>query len=119
MKFQRIRPAYVIGPGGKHLSLKDLPAPSTNWIPRRKAEVVAAVEGGLLSLEEACERYSLSLQELAGWQTAIERFGLAGLRTTKNQYYRSKWKCEDATLPGADRRDRATAERHLNPSEQE
>ena len=30
---------------------------------RRKAEVVAAVRGGLLSLEEACSRYALNSDE--------------------------------------------------------
>ena len=55
---------------------------------RRKATVVAAVRGGLLSLEEACERYTLSVEEFMSWQAAIEKHGLAGLRTTKVQKYR-------------------------------
>jgi hypothetical protein len=46
-----------------------LPSPDTKWwIARRNAEEVAAVEGGLLTLDEACERYCLSLQEFAAWQ---------------------------------------------------
>ena len=37
------------------LTLADLPPASTRrWVIRRKAEVVAAVRGGLLSLDEAC-----------------------------------------------------------------
>jgi hypothetical protein len=55
---------------------------------RRKAEVVAAVHGGLLSLDEACSRYSLTSEEFLGWQKSIERHGLAGLRTTRLQQYR-------------------------------
>ena len=55
---------------------------------RRKAEVVAAVRGGLLSLEEACDRYVLTVEEYLGWQRSIDRHGLAGLRTTKIQKYR-------------------------------
>jgi len=35
---------------------------------RRKAEVVAAVRGGLLSLEEACSRYTLTVDEFLSWQ---------------------------------------------------
>ena len=50
---------------------------------RRKAEVVAAVRGGLLSLDEACKRYSLTIDEIVTWQRLIERHGLPGLRTTK------------------------------------
>ena len=44
------------------------PVDTTRWVVRRKAEVVAAVNGGLLSVDEACARYSLTLEEFAGWQ---------------------------------------------------
>ncbi len=54
---------------------------------RRKAIVVAAVKGGLLSVEEACGRYSLTIEEYLSWQAAVDRHGLAGLRTTKIQKY--------------------------------
>jgi hypothetical protein len=50
---------------------------------RRKAEVVAAVRGGLLSLDEACIRYKLTVHEFLAWQLSIERHGLVGLRTTR------------------------------------
>ena len=57
----RPRVKYVIGPDGSPLTIADLPAPGTKrWVIRRKAEVVAAVRGGLLSLEEACSRYTLT-----------------------------------------------------------
>ena len=55
---------------------------------RRKAEVVAAVRGGLLSLEEACARYTLTVDEFVSWQVSIDQHGLAGLRTTRIQQYR-------------------------------
>ena len=48
----------------------------------------AAVRGGLLSLEEACERYVLTVEEYLSWQRSIDRHGLAGLRTTRIQQYR-------------------------------
>lgn len=80
---------YVIGPDGTPLTLKDLPPPSTKrWVIRRKAEVVAAVRGGLLTLEEACERYTLTVEEFLSWQKAIEQHGLPGLRATRVQQYR-------------------------------
>ena len=80
---------YVIGPTGAPLTLGDLPPSQTErWVIRRKAEVVAAVRGGLLSLEDACTRYSLTSEEFAAWQVAIDKHGLAGLRTTRIQQYR-------------------------------
>jgi transposase-like protein len=86
------RPASVVGPLGEKLTLEDLPPPDLKrWVPRRKAEVVAAVSGGLISLAEACHRYGLSLEEFAGWQRAVERGGLAGLRATRAQAYRDQW----------------------------
>ena len=92
MEHQTIRPAYIIGPDGKMLSFDRLPLPSTRrWVARKKAEVVAAVEGGLLSLDEALSRYNLSLQEFAAWQRWVERAGVAGLRATKSQQYRAEW----------------------------
>ena len=79
----------VVGPLGEPITLDDLPAPNTKrWVIRRKALVVAAVRGGLLTLDEACRRYSLSVEEFLSWQKAIDRFGLPGLRTTRIQVYR-------------------------------
>jgi Protein of unknown function (DUF1153) len=85
----RSRINYVIGPDGTPLTVADLPAPGTRrWVIRRKAEVVAAVRGGLLSLEEACSRYTLTVEEFLSWQRSIDRHGLPGLRTTRIQQYR-------------------------------
>ena len=86
---QKFRPAQVIGPLGEPLTLESLPPPqTTRWVVRRKAEVVSAVNGGLLTIEDVCERYSLTLEEFASWQRAIERSGMPGLRVTKIQKYR-------------------------------
>lgn len=83
------RQPRVIGPDGETLTLDDLPPPNTSrWVIRRKAQVVSAVRGGLISLDEACRRYVLSVEEFLSWQRAIERHGLAGLRTTRLQAYR-------------------------------
>lgn len=87
---QKIRAAHVIGPLGELLTLDSLPPPTTTrWVVRRKAEVVAAVNGGLLTVDEACARYSLTLEEFAGWQRAVDRSGMAGLRVTRIQHYKS------------------------------
>jgi hypothetical protein len=68
----------------------DLPHPDTKrWVIRRKAAVVTAVRRGVLSLDEACARYRLSVEEFTSWQRLIERHGMAGLRTTRLQDYRA------------------------------
>jgi hypothetical protein len=85
----RLRVKYVMGPDGSPLTIADLPPPSTKrWVIRRKAEVVAAVRGGLLSLSDACDRYRLTVDEFLSWQRSIERHGLPGLRATRLQQYR-------------------------------
>ena len=97
MEGRNNRLTKVIGPDGKAISLGDLPPPETKrWVIRRKAEVVAAVRGGLISLDEACQRYTLSVEEFLSWQRAIEVFGLSGLRTTRLQRYRASGKRSDA-----------------------
>ncbi len=68
------------------MTMADLPSPDTQrWVARRKATVVMAVRSGLISLEEACLRYSLSVEEYLSWVRAIERHGLPGLRVTRLQ----------------------------------
>jgi hypothetical protein len=90
LEAQKIRPAQVIGPLGEPLTLDSLPPRSTTrWVVRRKAEVVAAVNGGLLTVDEACNRYGLSLEEFASWQRAVDRSGMPGLRVTRIQHYKS------------------------------
>ena len=85
----RPRVKYVIGPDGSPLTIADLPPSNTRrWVIRRKAEVVAAVRGGLLSLDEACQRYKLTVEEFLSWQASIDEYGLGGLRTTRIQQYR-------------------------------
>lgn len=64
------------------------PANTRRWVPRRKAQVLAGIADGLLTITEACERYSLTLEELAGWHRLFERGGVKGLRATKMQEYR-------------------------------
>jgi hypothetical protein len=83
------RPKSFVGPDGKVLTINDLPPPETQrWVAHRKAEVVAAVRAGLLSLEDACSRYNLSTEEFLGWEAAIEKHGLGGLRVTRIQQFR-------------------------------
>ena len=76
-------PADLAGP------MPDLPSPDTKrWVVRRKAVVVHAVRSGSISLQEACRRYRLSVEEFLAWQRAIDRHGIPGLRVTRLQIYR-------------------------------
>lgn len=80
---------YVIGPDGSPLSLHQLPDSNTvRWTPRRKAEVICAVKGGLLTLDEARARWNLALEEYLSWESMIANHGLPGLRSTRTQVYR-------------------------------
>ncbi|MCB2051715.1 MAG: DUF1153 domain-containing protein [Novosphingobium sp.] len=91
LQTENMRPAGVTGPLGERLTINDLPSRDTSrWVIRRKAEVVAAVNGGLLTIQEACDRYDLTLEEFASWQRAVDRDGMQGLRATRIQQYRRK-----------------------------
>ncbi len=106
---------YVIGPTGAPLTLSDLPPANTQrWVIRRKAEVVAAVRGGLLSLDDACMRYSLTNEEFLAWQRSIDRHGMAGLRTTRIQQYRYHFSLKYGHLKVTHYSTRNSSFRHQN-----
>src|SRR5580704_15237894 len=69
--------------------LDRLPPPDTRrWVMRRKAQIVAAVRSGVLTFEEACERYRLSEEEFKSWMMMLDAYGVRGLRATRTQEYR-------------------------------
>jgi hypothetical protein len=81
--------AKIVRISGRQKELDRLPPPDTRrWVTRRKAQVVTAVRSGLLTFEEACERYSLSEEEFKSWQELLDHHGLSGLRATRSQDYR-------------------------------
>jgi hypothetical protein len=83
------RSSGAIGPAGQPLTIENLPPKDTvRWVIRRKAEVVAAVRNGLIGLDEACERYRLSIEEFLNWERLVNAHGLRGLRVTRSQRYR-------------------------------
>lgn len=82
-------PRAITLPDGTVLSRADLPSPDTRrWVASRKAAVVRALEYGLLTREEALERYCLSEEELAIWQSAVAEHGISALKSTTLQRYR-------------------------------
>ena len=71
------------------VTLEELPPSDTKrWVIRRKAAVVNGVRDGLLTLEQACERYDLTVEEFMSWQRLIDEHGVRALRVTRLQDYR-------------------------------
>ncbi len=88
----------VVDPFGELLTVERLPpADTVRWVARRKAQVVCAVRGGLISRQEACDRYGISDEELFSWEKLLDDHGLRALRVTKTQRYR-----QAATSTGED-----------------
>ena len=74
---------------GSQMTRADLPDQMTRrWVASRKAAVVRAVDGGLITADEACDMYKLSPDELIEWQSAVESYGEAALKATRLQRYR-------------------------------
>jgi len=74
---------------GTILTRSDLPPKdTTRWVASRKASVIKAVNGGLISRDEAMSRWSLSAEELEEWEMALSNFGENALKVTRTQMYR-------------------------------
>jgi hypothetical protein len=84
---------FIVGPGGERIARADLPPPGTRrWVPRKKAAVVAAVKGGLITLEEACTRYEMTVEEFIGWEHSYTHYGVSGLRVSEIHHRREEEK---------------------------
>lgn len=84
------RPTYITGRMGDCLTEDDLPpAGNKHWNGYQKAQVVAAIEGGLISQYEARCRYALSMEEYLTWKVILQQFGVEGLHATKAQAVRN------------------------------
>lgn len=82
-------PRAVTLPDGTVLSRADLPPAATRrWVASRKAVVVKAVAYGLLTREEALDRYALSDEEFESWRNAVATHGIDALKVTALQKYR-------------------------------
>ena len=80
MQKENRRGTYAVGPNGFALTLATLPPfKGTRWVARRKAEIVIAVGGGIITLAEACERYAISRDEFLEWERALTQKGTLGL----------------------------------------
>ncbi|MEQ6203824.1 DUF1153 domain-containing protein [Sulfitobacter sp. HNIBRBA2951] len=82
-------PRAVTLADGTVMTMADLPPTRTRrWVASRKAAVVRGVVYGLISKEDALERYSLSDDEFIEWVRAVSTHGEAALKATMVQKYR-------------------------------
>ncbi|SNR70452.1 DUF1153 domain-containing protein [Puniceibacterium sediminis] len=82
-------PRAVNLPDGSVMTRADLPPPDTKrWVASRKANVVRAVLYGMLTEEQALDRYNLSEDELHEWVRAVATHGEDALKATSIQKYR-------------------------------
>ncbi|MDS9468397.1 DUF1153 domain-containing protein [Paracoccus sp. MBLB3053] len=80
-------PRTAVLQDGTIISLADLPVSVTRWVASRKALVVAAVEHGLLTRDEAIARYGLSIEEFESWVQSFDRHGMDALKITQLQRF--------------------------------
>ncbi|CAN2533164.1 hypothetical+protein [Methylocapsa aurea] len=66
----------TLGPVGDNAGVENrfdsasLPPAATRWVARRKAEVVAAVRSGRVTLDEVCRRYCDVMRNISSWSGA-------------------------------------------------
>jgi hypothetical protein len=63
---------------------------ATRWYKARKAQVVRAVQNGLISLDEALVRYRLSLDEFRSWQSYVGNEGLRSVHARAKHIARGR-----------------------------
>ncbi|MEL7013300.1 MAG: DUF1153 domain-containing protein [Pseudomonadota bacterium] len=77
-------PRSVKLPDGTVMSRADLPPMETSrWVASRKLAVVRGVMHGLITQDEALERYGLSDAEFQEWLTSLSARGADGLKATQ------------------------------------
>ena len=82
-------PRAVTLPDGSIMSRADLPPPTTRrWVVSRKVAVVRGVLYGLITQEQALDRYGISDEEFSSWVKAVAEHGEDALKATAVQKYR-------------------------------
>ena len=64
------------------------PTDTVRWVASRKIIVLAAIDAGSLSIEEACLMYRLSIEEIASWSRLTALHGSDGLKISRLGEYR-------------------------------
>jgi hypothetical protein len=75
---------------GNVITKADLPSPKTRrWVNSRKAILVRAVQGDIITREELLELYNMEDREFAIWEREFAQYGAEGLKQTKMQKRRT------------------------------
>jgi hypothetical protein len=92
----------VVDSFGELLTVESLPpADVVRWVSRRKAQLVCAIREGLISRQEACDRYNISNEELFSWEKLLGDHGPRALLVTKTQRYRRAVTSTDEDAPSS------------------
>ena len=75
------------------------PSDTVRWVASRKIMVLAAIDAGSLSIEEACLMYRLSIEEIASWSRLTELHGSDGLKISRLGEYRKGEKISAGRSP--------------------
>lgn len=79
----------ITGPRGELMDVHDLPKPTCHrWTPYRKAQIVVAVEGELITFDEAATRWNISAEEYGAWKRDYKRSRIDGMRVNQVQINR-------------------------------
>ena len=87
------------------------PAQGARWTPMRKVDLIAAILGGVITLDEAKARYALTTEELSEWRRGLAAGGVKRLKASRRaRLSERRAHDENATVRGrADARSGATA----------
>ncbi len=92
----------VLDPFGEPLTIDRLPpADTVRWVVRRKAQEVCAIREGLITRQDAFDRYGISDAELFSWEKLLEDHGPRALRVTSTQRYRQAATSADEDAPSS------------------
>ena len=86
---KQVERKVAVSTGNRHCTEVTLPPTNTvRWVASRKIMVLAAIDAGSLSIEEACLMYRLSIEEIASWSRLTELHGSDGLKISRLGEYR-------------------------------
>jgi hypothetical protein len=78
----------TLGSSSRSRSRRSIVSKQVDWVASRKIIVLAAIDAGSLSIEEACLMYRLSIEEIASWSRLTELHGIDGLKISRLGEYR-------------------------------
>jgi hypothetical protein len=84
----------------RHCAEVTLPPTNTvRWVASRKTSVLAAIDAGSLTIEEARLMYRLTIEEIASWSRLAALHGRDGLKVSRLEKYRKEQRGEAGRDP--------------------